>query len=982
MGVNPQVLRFSTFALDVENAWLFRNGMRLQLSPKDCALLHHLVLNVGVIVSHQELLRVVWGETAIGPDVLKVRIARLRRLLGDDAGSPHFIANVHGEGYRFLPQPEHGSVGVSADGSGGSRQPVVGRQAEINMLREAFFKAMAGQRQIVFVTGEAGIGKTTLIDLFVARAGEEHVPLWIGRGQCIEHYGSGEPYLPVLEALGRLGRDHARGAIRAVLRQYAPSWLLQLPALLNDEERESLQRRALPPTRERMLRELAEALEALDTAPVAEGAPALILVLEDLHWADASTLDLLRMVAKRRERARLLVIGSYRELEATAASHSLRGLLQELRRERNVVSELSLGPLTEADVAQYITEQFPQRDFPTQLVSVIHQRTAGNPLFLSDIIRDLQAQGIIARDDAGWRFHGEVAGISAMMPASLRQLVATQRGGLTREQQRLLAAASIAGYEFSAAAVAAALSESVTDVEEDCLQLTEHQNFLRLAGSDDWPDGTQSMQFAFHHALHQELWQEYVSHARREEWHLRIATRKEAAYAGLAHQIAPELANHFEQGRDWWRALTYREHAGRLALQRAANTEAQFHLDRAFSVLQELPETPERLHYELRLQIQRGTLAALTAGDTSPEAKAAFERAREVCRQVGEAPELYESAFGLCRVFWFRGELETARELAEQMQSMMQGVSDPVRAMAGQVGLGSVLLSQGDLTAAIAALTTASELSRIHWNDGLLGVFASDLEVVSAGSLASALQMAGYPDQALKHQDEALRIGERRSHPIAKAASLWGAALFYQLRGEAERAQEFVDELSRVGSDHQLVEFFPFIKILGGWVRIVRGEVEQGIADVRCGAEILKGVGASLYEPYALGLLVTGHAASDDVVEARRVMDEALAAAARNGSGFYDAELHRIDGELKLQSAGPGAIHEATKAFGRAIAVAREQSAKSWELRAVLSLARLRRRQGDALGAHSLLSDTYNRFTEGFNTPDLNAARTFLSDAS
>jgi DNA-binding winged helix-turn-helix (wHTH) protein len=305
-----RTFRFSAFTLDVENACVLHEGARLALSPKDFALLHHLVSHRSRVVPHAELLQAVWRETAVGPDVLKVRVRRLRRLLGDDAATPRFIASVHGEGYRFVAAVVSSPFGAEASPpTAPPRPPVIGREAELAQLQGLLREAASGRRRIVFVTGEPGIGKTTLIDEFVERSAPA-AGVWIGRGQCVEHYGSGEPYLPVMEALGRLARTDAHERLENVLRRVAPSWLLELPALVESEEREALHPQSPPATRERRMRELAEALETLTTARVAASdPPLLVLALEDLHWTDPSTLELLAMLARRPDRARLMVVG-------------------------------------------------------------------------------------------------------------------------------------------------------------------------------------------------------------------------------------------------------------------------------------------------------------------------------------------------------------------------------------------------------------------------------------------------------------------------------------------------------------------------------------------------------------------------------------------------------------------------------------------------------------------------------------------------
>lgn len=969
--VKTPVLRFAEFIFDAQNGCLYAGGTRIALSPKDSALLHHLATHAGSIVPHGALLRAGWGETAVGPDVLKVRVARIRRLLGDDAATPRFIANVHGEGYRFLPRCEVIDE-LEAVSSNESAAPVVGRDRELQLFDQALRDAAAGRRRMVFVTGDAGMGKTTLIDCCVDRVGARG---WVGRGQCIEHYGRGEPYLPVMEALSRLAREANRSRLRTVLEQYAPSWLVQLPALLDPADRQALQRRVGDPNRERMLRELAEALEALGAAQGEQ--PVVVLVFEDLHWADVSTLDLLQMLGRRRERARILVVGSYRPFESTGTSASLRNVVQDLCRQ-GAAAEHALGLLESADVRRYLTERFHPNAFPTALAEAIQLRTAGHPLFLNEILRDLTARSVIVRGDLEWTFHGDAGAVNALMPASVEQLLTRQRDALDFEDRRLMEAASIAGVEFAAAAVAAALQSDPAEIEERCLRLARGQRFLRVAGSEEWPDATQSMRFAFPHVLHWELWQQDVAGRRAEEWHLRIAEREEAAYGGRAAEIAPVLAERFELGRDYERAIAYREHAAALATQRAANAEAKGHLTHAIGMLDRLPDAPARMRLELRLRIGVGTVSALGEGFASDGASQSFERAYEIYRQNRDAPEMLDSVFGLCRSFWVRGELARARELSDHMQLLVRRGADPVRTLGAHLAHGTVLATQGEFEAAAAVLIEGLELARAHWHDGLVGIYASDVEITCASTIANTLQIAGHPDRAAGYLDEAIRLGNERPHPVSAACAFYGAALFYQVRGDAGAALEYAERLAHVASGHNLAQYMLYGNMHRGWALVANNRSEEGLALLRAAVDVVRGSGAALLLPQALGLLADAYRSIGCRSEARSAIDEALGAAARNGADMHDAELHRLDAEL-LAASPDGGAGAAEASFRRAITIARHQHARLWELRAALGLGRLWRDQGRSRDSHALVSEVCGAFTEGFETPDLQAARAFLS---
>jgi DNA-binding winged helix-turn-helix (wHTH) protein len=324
------ILRFGDFRVDLRDERLWRGPTAIPLPPKAFALLRCLLTNPRKLVTKMALLEAVWPDSVVGDAVLKVGIGELRRALGDDRRAPRFIETVHRRGYRFLAAvgptsaarpstkiPSLGHATVNADDADESRAAghrLVGREAEIRALGVCLEKALRGDRQLVFLTGEPGIGKTALVTAFLAHV-TSRCACWIGEGQCIEHFGSGEAYLPVFAALHHLSGAPGGVRLRKVLEQHAPSWLAQIPALLDAATLETLALRTQGATRERMMREMAEAAEAL-----AEEQP-MIVVLEDLHWGDAATVELLSFLARRRAPARLLVLGTYRPTDAAGNEH-------------------------------------------------------------------------------------------------------------------------------------------------------------------------------------------------------------------------------------------------------------------------------------------------------------------------------------------------------------------------------------------------------------------------------------------------------------------------------------------------------------------------------------------------------------------------------------------------------------------------------------------------------------------------------------
>src|SRR5262245_23484768 len=342
---------FAPFRLDLADERLLRGEAAVPLTPRAFAVLRLLAGRAGRLVTKEDILNAVWKGTHVQEAVLKVAVREIRHALGDSARAPRFIETVHRRGYRFVarPGPESGGVeggAAVAAGLEGGGLVFVGREAELAALKESLERALRGQRQVVFVSGEAGIGKTAMVRAFLESSAARS-DLWVASGLCLEHYGAGEAYRPVLEAFGRLARGPGRHDLPDLLRRYAPAWLAQMPFLVAEIDREPLRQEILGATSERMLREMAEAIEAL-TEQVG-----LLLVLEDLQWSDYSTLDLVTAIGRRREAARLLIVGTYREADVRGGHHPLRAVKQELAMRRQC-HELALDQLDAGAVAEYL----------------------------------------------------------------------------------------------------------------------------------------------------------------------------------------------------------------------------------------------------------------------------------------------------------------------------------------------------------------------------------------------------------------------------------------------------------------------------------------------------------------------------------------------------------------------------------------------------------------------------------------------------
>jgi predicted ATPase len=819
---------------------------------------------------------------------------------------------------------------------------------------------LAGERQIVFVTGEAGIGKTALVDTFVrgiVSAGNVR----IGRGQCLEHYGTSEAFLPVLEAIGRLAREQKR--IVEVLQSHAPMWLLQMPSLVSASDRELLSRELQGVSRERMLREMGDALEVLT------GELPLVLILEDLHWSDYSTLDLISYLAKKRQLAHLMVIVTYRPADLIISGHPLHAVKRELLA-AGQCEELPLDYLNEEAVAKYLAVRFPENRFPAKLVSLIHQRTEGNPLFMVNAVEWLISEECIAERDGTWVMVEDIENVVVGVPDSIRQIIERQIEYLDADDQRTLEAASVAGSDFSPLAVVAALEESRASVQMRCDELARQRQFIQDSGVQMLPNGEAISRYGFIHSLYQNVLYDRVSPARRVQLHRRIGEAGELVYGERVGEIAAELAMHFERGANHPRAVMYLQTAAENAIRRFAYREAVLLSRRGLEVLASLPDTPERARQELCFHLTLGMPLIATEGYAAPDVGSTYLRAREICDRLGETPEISQTLWGVWTFYLVRAELGTARRVAEEFLRRAPGLLYP------RLSMEITLMHLGEFRPALDYFKEAIALyDPVRHRDDAFR-YSQNPAIGSRCHAAWTLWFLGEPDQALAMVHEAQQLARELAEPHGLAHTLFFAAIVHQLRGESRMAKKQAAAAVAISLEHGLALYYATATVTLGWGLIEEGWHQLAIENIRQGLDAHQATGTVLLLPHFLALMAEALGADGQTKEALRVLDEALEIAERTGERYYDAELHRLKGELQLTAST--AQREAC--FNRALELARSQNAKSLELRAALSLARLYQSQGKHREAGSLLAPIYDRFTEGFDTADLHAAKDLLNE--
>ena len=953
----PGIFGFLEFSLDVANATLRRGTESVPLRPKPFAVLQHLAERPGRLVTKAELLDAVWTNTAVTDWVLTSAVKELREALGDDAREPRIIETVHRRGYRFIAATRgesaivRGEFPASPDDvvPGGA---IVGRQAELDVLDGYWRRALAAERHVVFVVGEAGIGKTTLVDQFVQRSVDPAVAL-IARGQCIEQHGAGEPYLPVLEALGRLCATRGGGPIVDVLRRHAPAWLVQIPGVIEPAECEALERRLGASTRERMLRDIAALVAALP-AP-------LVLLLEDLHWCDHATLDLVSTLAQRRDPARLLVIGTYRPVEVALGSHPLRTVHHDLRT-RALCRELWLAPLSEAAVAEYLEARWPGVTSAAPLARVLHEHTDGNPLFLVNIGEYLAGNGAVVEADGRWRVQGEAAALTVDIPQGLRQLIAAQIDRLNERERRLLEVGSVAGREFSAALVAAALAEDVVEVEQRLAELSETGLLISAAGASEWPDGVVAGAYRFDHFVYQSVLRDRVPPARRRQLHERLAARLEQAYQGQLAEISAELAFHLEASGQAERAVPYLEEAAARATRLGAHREAAALLEHALALLDPLPATPERRLRTIRVCMALGPALAPTHGHGDPRIVEISERARRISEESNDPVQLFQSLTMLVGTHLAQARFDRAQEAVQQLDRLLPSMPMPAFIFAGSLLIGMVKYHAGDLREAHELVERAMSFEEVP-----LPLMSFDLYAIALRYRTVIAIHLGYPDRARGYLREAARLAAARERPYDPSAAAHLDCFIHVFLRD-------LDGLATAAADAASLEDAPAIAFVGhfcrGHVQSARGDHAGGLETMRRALDAYRAAGQTVGLPLMLALLAEGHAGCGDLPSAFDCVAAARAAAGASGEIRALAEIHRVEGTLHAAGGDRGA---AERCFRQAIAVARKQAERWWELRAVTSLARLAPKNRRA--AHDQLAMLVASFDEGFDTLDLREAR-------
>jgi DNA-binding winged helix-turn-helix (wHTH) protein/tetratricopeptide (TPR) repeat protein len=963
---------FDDCVLDASKQELSRGGEPVHVEPQVLAVLEYLAANSDRVVTKIELLDEVWGDRFVSESALTSRIKLARKACGDNGRDQRIVKTVHSRGYRFIapvialesgaPAPPE-QLPMAPTRRTPSATPrasttLFGRDDELAALHDAADDVAAGHRRSVFVCGGLGAGKSTLVAEFLEQI--DTADEWlIARGQCMQTRGGVEPYFCLLDALEHLARTEP-SLVATTLEQVAPSWLAQMPALLDHDGVARLERRLLGSSESRMLREGAEAFGAL-----ARSRP-MILLLEDLHWADDCTLDVVELMAQRSDPAALLLIGTGRP------DTERIGSVIEPAASTGRATLIELPPLDPVSTAALADDRLGG-SLPDELVAIVHSRSAGIPLFAEEIVLSWMRDGMIDIDGGTVRATDSVDILEATVPRTLPPLIERELNALADDELAALEACAVAGDSFDAAAVAAALSRQVIETEEILATLARRRGMIGATGAASWPDGTISASYAFTQQLFRQVLSDRIPASRRAVLHARVGDALERGHGDRASELAVVLADHFGEAGDILRAAGHLRVAGELANARNAHSHAEAFLSRALDDLERADPSPARDDVELQVRMTLGPALVATRGWFAPSVSSNYERALELCGDDSLGAEAAAARYGLATVSELRGQFERTESL---LSPLLASEAEGHLALEAHELVACSTFHQGAFDRSLQNATTVLE----SWDEDAYSVLMARIAEHPASSCSSwsslALWALGRSDESLELARRAVELGERNHYALSTAVQQ--RAMLHQLRDEPAACIEWAERCRQVGEE----ENFPMrtiqADIYKGWALAATGAGDEGVDLIESGLMRFREAGATLNEAYYLGMYADALVHAGEADRALELLDQAIDRSTSR-TYFYEAELGRIRARALLERGDKGDVDAARDALDEGRAVAHRQGAVALELRIAADRYVLEAAHGDDSPWRAELSGLLAAFEGQRPVPDVERAQHLLA---
>jgi len=890
----------------------------------------------------------------------------------------------------------------------------VARESELERLNTLLEMSLKVGGQVVFITGEAGSGKTALIQEFARKAQEAHPDLIVASGKCNAHTGVGDPYSPFMEMLslltgdvetrwaaGMITKEHAQRlwslipqTIKALLdcgpdliNIFVPGapllaraeafargpveWQIRLKRLV---ERKAM----LPPDSSLQQSDLFEQYTRLLIA-LARERP-LLLMPDDLQWIDAGSASLIFHLCRRLTGNRILVAGSYRPDEVALGRgdgrHPLETVVHELKRDFGDI-ELEVGKTEAREFVDAYIDTEPNR-LDRNFRETIFKQTKGHPLFTVELLKEMQNRDLLIKDKQGQWIQGPNLDWNAL-PARVDAVIEERISRLNEDERETLTLASVEGEEFTAEVLA-----QLQDIETRKLirllsgELDRRHHIVSAKGMRQLKNLHLSL-YLFRHILFQRYLYNNLDEVERTHLHAEVGQILENLYGEQSEEVSVQLARHFQEARVLDKAIEYLHKAGKRAVHLSANEEAIVHYKRALELLEELSETPERVQKEIALQLDFLVPVAATKGYGALEVRQAIFRAQELCNQIKETPQFFTTLVQIATHYAFaRAEYRTALEYQDQITKIAEQTGDPLQKAICSYTTIWALLNIGELTKSAEHAKEMNALYDPEKHGFLAYIFGYDLGVINRGFGSWALWFLGYPDQARKDLDMAMEHAYRLDHPHTIAFGLVGACEMDWFLGDKEAGDRHLEELTRISNEKGFVYWQAHAVFYEGEKIGFEGKVKEGIAQMHQGLAMIEATGIQTCFTRLLARLADVCLKTGQIDEGLTSIDEASEVRCKFDEKYMEAEHYRLKGELLLRKGA--SEDEVMKLFEQAVEVSKQQQAKSLELRAVMSKSRLLQRQGKKREAHKLLNETYSWFTEGFDTADLKEAKALLEE--
>lgn len=939
---------FADFRVDLAEETLQRGSRLIRLRPKAWAVLRYLLEHPGRLVRKEEIFRAVWPETAVTDDSLSLAIREIRKALGETGRSSEILRTEHKRGFRFIPVVTSGQPrppqAARHPSTAAPRAPkehvqkarlLVGRQGELASVHDAYRRACQGQSQVVFLSGEAGIGKTSLLDSFLgslqqparkAKRESRQQPPVIARACCVNQYGNTGTFAPIIDLLSELWRTQP--ALKPVLRRLVPWWVSQIPGAPQRGQSSG----ASNPSRA-----VSDLVHALASVAASQ---ALILVLDDMEWSDAGSIDVVSRLASRPTPARLLLLVGYRPSDSIVRKSPLPSVCRELLYKRRA-QEIRLGPLNRAAVDQYLQTRLRLKQIPAQVSRSLLHYSEGHPFFLSALVDALLEKSPAPPSEAALLNH--VSQLAGRAPTTIQTMIEAKLTQLSGPELQLLEAASVLGLHFDLQALSAVLQLEEEQVSDLCTNLIHQGRFLERLDSGDQTD---RQELRFQHSLYRTVLYDQLAHARRTALHRRAANHLEASGAKRGQQPNQSaiLATHLERAGEHLRAVVVLQQSADRSSTRQAHGEAVAALQQSLAVIERSPQSIDSQTRHLALSVSLAAAMVRDRGFVHPQLPQVLQEIVGTSYSSDLQAAHLVAYSGLHLAHFFRGQIRASREACEHLQAIANKTSLPLYQVLADVSLGWNCLAAGDLGRA-QALLRSGELLEANLPSATVDSGLPTPKPLAALGMALTMALLGETKAGRALADSACSSIEPDRHPIERASALVLSAIVHLTCGSFREAAKRAAQAVKIARSSPIRMWTLAAEVVQATAQAQMQPSTALLTRVTQDLARYQGEGYALLCPMVLVTAAEAALRLRQRKAATGFLEQALHLVESGGERFWEAEIYRV------QALATANLSAREQLLRQAIEVAHEQQSLLLEQRSMTHLSNLlvaTKRQGEA----------------------------------